>query len=48
MTVYYTIREILLHNATAISLQNAKEGYYKIRQIFYYNMRHVYYKRQRL
>ena len=34
MTVYYKMRQILLQNAVAISLQNATEFYYRMRQIF--------------
>ena len=35
MTVYYTMRQILLQNATTILLQNATEVYYKMCQVFY-------------
>ena len=42
VTVKYLIRhEGLLPNATAILLQNAAEGYYKMRQVFYYKMRQL-------
>ena len=34
MTLHFTIRQILLQNATAILLQNATETYYKVRQFF--------------
>ena len=39
MTVYYKVRHILLQNATAILLQDSKEVYYKMCQVFYYKMR---------
>ena len=48
MTGYSKIRQILLRNTTAILLQNATEGYYKIRQVFYYKMRRFYYKMREL
>ena len=38
MTFYYKMRQILLKNATAVLLGNAKEVYYKMRQVFYYKM----------
>ena len=41
MTLSYKIQQILLQNATAISLPNATEAYYKIRQVFYYKMRQL-------
>ena len=42
------MRQILLHKATAILLQNATEVYYKMRQVFYYKMRQFYYKMRQL
>ena len=41
MTFYYKVRQILLQTATVISLQNATEVYYKIRQDFYLKMRQL-------
>ena len=40
MTLYYKMRQILLHNAT--------EAYYKMRQVFYYKIRQYYYKMRQL
>ena len=40
--------QILLQNTTAILLQNATKVYDKIRQVFYYKMRHFYYKMRQL
>ena len=48
MTVYNKIWEILLQNATAILLQNAKEVYYKMHQGFYYKIQQFYYKMRHL
>ena len=44
MTVYYKMQQMLLQNATVISLQNATEVYYKMLQVFYRKMRQLYYK----
>ena len=41
MTVYYKMRQMLLQDTTATLLQNAKEVYYKMRQVFYYKMRQL-------
>ena len=35
------MRQILLQNATATLLQNATEVSYKMRQVFYYKIRHL-------
>ena len=35
------MQQILLQNATAISLPNATEAYYKILQVFYYKMQQL-------
>ena len=48
MTVYYKVRQILLQNAIAILLQNVTEIYYKMRQVFSYEMRRFYYKIRQL
>ena len=39
MTLNYKIRQILLQNATAISLQDMAKVYCKMRQDFYYKLR---------
>ena len=39
--VYYKMRQILLQRVTAISLQNATEGFYKMRQDFVSEIRAV-------
>ena len=41
MTVYYKMRQMLLQNATATLLQNATEGFYKMRHVYYYRMRRL-------
>ena len=46
MTLCNKMRQIVLQNATAISLQNTTKVYYKIRHVFYYKMRQFYYKMQ--
>ena len=48
MTVYYKVRQILLQNAIAILLQNVTEVYYKMRQVFSYEMRRFRYKIRQL
>ena len=48
MTVYYKVRQILLQNAIAILLQNVTEVYYKMRQVFSYEMRRFCYKIRQL
>ena len=48
MTVYYTMRQILLQNEAAILLQNATVVYYKISQVFYYKLQQFYYKMRQL
>ena len=48
VTVYYKVWKILLQNATAILLQNVTEVYYKMRQVFCYKMRELYYKIRQL
>ena len=40
--------QILLQNTAAILLQNATKIYDKIRQVFYYKMRHFYSKMRQL
>ena len=43
VTVSYLIYyDSLLQNTIAILLQNATEVYYKMRQVFYYKIRHSY------
>ena len=51
MVLSYKMRQILLQNATDISLQNKKKVHYKMRQLFYYKMQYkmrqlFYYKMQ--
>ena len=41
MTLYYKMKQILLHNTTIILLQNTTKAYYKRRQRFYYKMRQL-------
>ena len=44
MTVNYNMRQLLLQSVTAISLQNPREVYYKMCQVFYYKTRQFHYK----
>ena len=48
MTVYYKMRHILLQKTRAILLPNVTEVYYKMHQVFHYNMRQFYYKMRQL
>ena len=44
MTVNYNMRQLLLQSATAILLQNPREVYCKMCQVFYYKTRQFHYK----